>query len=223
MRSLSSGLVLATAISAGCVADNAQNASLVLIKNQAPNDDCSLSGSDTGTFIARGVIDVSLANRGYVMTPLLELRTQAFDNEDPLSRSVSLEGAEVSVEGTAFTQRFAGIIQPQQQFSVSFIAVPDEVVQSVGGGLAEGGVAQVIAEITVFGDLGGGEVESNEFAYPVDICNGCLKINAGSCAGFTPSSGQLCFPGQDIYGVECCTSSTTGELVCPGVPETAAN
>lgn len=217
-----SGIIfaMATVLAAGCVSDNTQNASLVLRKNQAPNADCTLSGEDSGSFIARGVIDVSLANQGYVLTPLLQLRTVAFDMADPLQRAVSLGGAEIAIEGAdPFTQRFAGIIEPQQSFSVSFIAVPDEVVDSVGAGLAPGDVEQVVAEIRVFGDLGGGEIESNRFDYPVDICNECLRINAGSCAGFAPSGNQLCFPGQDIYGVECCTSSTTGELVCPGVPE----
>jgi hypothetical protein len=75
----------------------------------------------------------------------------------------------------------------------------------------------VTAEVVVFGDLNGGDVESVPFFYPVDVCDGCLKIDRGPCSGlpddFEPEQGGECNPLQDA-AADCCTDAD-GDDVCP--------
>jgi len=81
--------------------------------------------------------------------------------------------------------------------------------------------AQVIANVVVYGDLGGEEVDSVTFVYPVTVCNDCIKNSLGACPlpmGTTVRTGNACNAFQD--GVVDCCDTTTGELSCPATVAT---
>ncbi len=70
----------------------------------------------------------------------------------------------------------------------------------------------------MFGDLDGSDVESDPFIYPVEVCNGCMLIDNGDCAGLGDDfegaqGGNPCNPLQDVP-VDCCTSG--GDAGLPG-------
>jgi hypothetical protein len=54
-------------------------------------------------------------------------------------------------------------------------------------------------------------VESQEFHYPIQLCDGCLTVDVGPC-GPTPVASGACTPGQDFAPLACCEK--VGELVC---------
>jgi hypothetical protein len=211
MRSFFTFSIIA-ALGAGCVADSAQNNSLVLLKNQAPDANCNVAGADNGTFIGAGILDIADGD-AYFMTPLIELRTEVFDSNDPLARSVTIQGAEVSIDGfDTFSERFSVVMPPNSSIG-ALIRLVDRADMNVAAG------DSLLAEVVVFGETAGSSVESNTFDYPIDVCDGCLRSGETTpCTSFQAPDGELCFPGQDSFGVACCTDSA-GTLQCPGFLE----
>lgn len=204
MRTVLSLIVTSAVLWGGCVADSAQSSSLVILKNQPPDDSCNVSSVDTGVFLGAGVLDTSISNT-YVMTPLIELRTQAFDPSDRLTRSVTIEGAEINIEGDSFTQLFSVVMEPESTIGAFFTILDNGRVNASDG-------ETVTAEIKVFGNSAGSDVESNTFTYPIDVCDGCLGQSLAtflpSCDGFT----LPCLAGQD--DISCCQDDT-GAAICP--------
>jgi hypothetical protein len=83
---------------------------------------------------------------------------------------------------------------------------------------------RVVTYVKFFGvTLGGKSVESDEFVFPVDICNECLVqftnmagLATPNCSGMTTTTPTTpCAIGQDV-GVPC-------GLVCQSIPACAAN
>lgn len=209
MRSFLS-LSIAAALAGGCIADSAQNSSLVLLKNQPPNADCTVAGNDTGAFVGSGIMDISQTDI-YVMTPLVELRIQAFNSDDRLQRSVTVQGAEIDLGDGAFSKRFSIVMEPNSTIGASFQLIDPNTAVADG--------ETIFATVKIFGETGGSDIESNEFEYPIDICDGCLKRGVATpCREFQAPTEESCFPGQDSFTVECCTDSTGAEQ-CPGFVE----
>jgi hypothetical protein len=57
-----------------------------------------------------------------------------------------------------------------------------------------------------------GEVESDEFVYPIKACDGCLANVIGTCPHEPVNLGNPCNPAQD-FPVDCCQAGAT--LTCP--------
>jgi hypothetical protein len=71
----------------------------------------------------------------------------------------------------------------------------------------------VTATVRARGDTLVGGVRSDAFKYPIQLCDGCLIFNQGTCPVMA-AMGNACDPGQDD-GTGCCTLS--GSLVCPAL------
>lgn len=230
MRNTQRLVLTITALAAGCT-DAGET--LLLVQNQAVDANCLVPAARGSAFISRGVVDTEVSSM-YVFTPLVESRADIDNNADAFERTITVQGAEISLEfadeslvnvgalDTAgainFTQRVSGTMQPGELRSFAFIAVPNAVLQDLGDSLSAGGLTQVLATVKMFGELGGGDVDSAEFAYPIDVCKGCLQIDVGACIGYVPPLERSCFPGQDVFTQECCTSSG-GARICPAVTE----
>jgi hypothetical protein len=159
--------------------------------------------------------------------------------EDPLGNltfSCAAEGASAcftEAERTAlamsavtkFRSLFSAPLAPNGGLSTAtFDLIPTAAVREIQrkAGTVPAGArlhAQVVATATIYGQLGGGEVESLPFVYPVTVCNDCV-VNVGKACAETPASfmprpGNPCNPFQDGV-VDCCTDAA-GALVCPAV------
>ncbi len=210
----------------GCTTDS--GGSMLIVQNQIPGDGCEISASQ-GMFYSSGVIDTN-ASRGYVFTPLVQsLISESGDDSNP--RVIAMRGADVEITFpsgflsadeeadlrddrlTRFSQAFSGSVFPGALSSFSFVVVPTGLLTRLG--LAAGDSVQVSVEVSVFGDLDGSDVESDPFVYPVEVCNGCLTIDAGDCAAladdFEPRDSNSCNPGQDAPA-DCCTEGA--DVVC---------
>jgi len=245
VRNLALGAIAAAGL-AGCAAD-AGDASLLVLHNQAPSSGCTLSADKTGAFIAAGYLDLnssvgstSTVGQGYLMTPLLE-NTAFADTADPTAtarRTAVIHGAHVDIsfvsgidaatqsaleaQGlTQFDALFAGAIDPNYGLTTfAFDAIPADVLNGILNANPAGGFeVGMVATITIYGEIGGNPIESNAFAFPITVCDGCLLDDRGPCSmlntSFTPREGGACAPNQD--GVTDCCTDPQGVLLCPAV------
>lgn len=85
----------------------------------------------------------------------------------------------------------------------------------------------VVARIKVFGEtLGGNDVETGVFDFPINVCNGCLgcvEPDPMDCDGEIPSETAACRVGQDVAsdcrcvpGTDPANPSGNRSVNCPG-------
>lgn len=220
---------LAAMTAFGCTTD--EDGSLVIVQNQIPGADCVIPPTPS-TFRGRGQIDAQ-STQGYVFTPVVK-SLLVVDPKKFSDRVVAVEGADVDIEFpngffssgeeaelrsdrlTRFSQAFSGSVQPGGFTSFGFVVVPPGLLGRLAEVLGDGDSVEVTVEVVIFGDLGGGNVESSPFRYPIEVCDGCMKIDNGDCAllgeSFEPLEGGVCNTLQDSP-VDCCTAA--GVERCP--------
>ena len=200
-----------------------------VLRNQLPQAGCLVPDSATATFMPRGRIESSAAG-GYLFTPLIENRAVPNAAAD---RNVFVDGANVDLKfsddlfseaeikafndsGLArFKQSFSGSIPAGGLASFAFEVLPKGLLDEIDNRLADGQSTQVVAQVEVLGTLDGGDIESNLFSYPIQVCKGCLIQNLGSCESIISeeiNTGGVCQALQDGI-LDCCTDAEGG-LVC---------
>jgi len=235
-------------LAVGCTDTGGQT--LVVLQNIAPEAGCLIDPGASSAFISAGRIDATGvttygSTEGYIMSPAIENTADSQDGALTTQRTVLLQGARVDitvptrVDGSEllsqgeidaltnqnalkFTAPFTGSIEPDGgRAGIAFELVPAAVIAAIGPKLAESETALITAKFTVFGrTVGGSGVESDEFSYPVTVCDGCLFTHLGQCLGLPDvdyPAGGGCNLFQDAPG-SCCTSSASFE-VCPAVTE----
>lgn len=219
----------ALALAAGCTTDAGE--SMIILQNQVPEAGCVIPTDEGSVFRGAGRIDVR-AGEGYVFTPLVRSLVLAAGSSP---RVIAVRGADVDVtfpDGffsaaeedelrddrlTRFSQAFSGSLLPDGGVtSFGFVTVPRGLLDRLGDALGDGEEVQLTTEVSIFGDLDGGDVSSDPFIYPIIVCDGCMTIDNGDCAAigddFEPSLGGECNALQDV-AVDCCSSGD--QLVCP--------
>ena len=211
---------------------------LVIIQNQVPDDGCIVPSSASANFRGVGTADVNSPG-GYLFFPLVQ--NVADGNKNDLSERVAqMRGADVTVEfqngvlpevlpelierDLKLTHPFSGTINPDGDTTgFAFEVVTESMlgaIQDLGALNADGSnFFTLFATVTVFGEMDGGTVESEDFVYPVRVCDGCLLRDLESCealpVGFVGGGGFVECPGllQDFV-LECCTDAE-GTVLCP--------
>lgn len=240
-----SRLVLATLLLVGC-ADTGDEG-MIILNNTATTDSCTLTGAKDQPFNPHGEIFAG-AQRGYVFTPLIESRITTIEGDlDDAQRTIFMSGANVSLEvvattvhdldSDAFTNPTVTLSGTQAQFStlfsaslppagtanVAFELIPAQTMraieQAVNPSPSQTFRAEVLASVSVFGKLGGEDVDSPVFQFPVSVCTDCVVNDLGMCLDLeaSPRTGNACNQFQD--GVIDCCEASTGGLVCPAVAE----
>ena len=212
----------AFATQTGCV-DAAD--SLRILNNQAPGANCVLSATKTGTFVSFGRIDVA-ATSGYLFSPIVENRTTGDQTTD---RKAFVSGAIVTLKFAddfsdlesgdlaSFRQPFSGSIDSGSTTSFGFEVISTELLQEMAGRLGAGEVTRVFAEVEIQAEIDGSGVSTPVFTYPIEVSNGLLYENLGSCDALPDIEfevGGTCQPLQDGFA-HCCDDS--GTLVCSGL------
>ena len=218
--------VLVLFVALGCAKNGDEG--MVLLANTAPSGTaCTFTGDPTQPAFSQGEIFADSPDP-YLLTPLIESRFTPAGSGENVDRSILLQGADVTLTASTagesvslpsdaqFTTTIAGTIAPGGFLNVSFPIIPSDIVQLFKSGSTD---TEIVANIVVFGDEGGGRVNAEPFGYQVTVCPEgapCVVENAGDCAGLTATvnPGNPCNPFQDGI-VTCCTSGNT--LVCPAV------
>lgn len=146
------------------------------------------------------------------------------------SRTVEFSAIEISAlqmsGALRFRSLFAASLSPNGGLlSTGFDLVPTTALAAIRtkvGTLAVGERvnAQVIATATVYGSLGGDELEGRPYVYPVSVCSDCVINVLDACdeiaEGTEIRTGNSCSPFQDGV-VDCCTKiiNNVPTLVCP--------
>lgn len=164
---------------------------------------------------------------------------------DDISRTIQLRGADINLtlkavtitngdqvtttqKNTAlptFSSLFAGNIPPGGTVNVGVDAIPVGTLKSIammsGADLTsttERFDAEVVAELTIKGDVNGDSISSSKFVFPINVCSNCIFNNAGTCPMKTaPRTGDPCNSYQDGV-VDCCldTMAMPNAYLCPG-------
>ncbi len=239
---LRSVAILAPAL-AGCVASNGDQAMLIL-NNSALSIGaigCSFTGDINQPFISHGEIS-TLSPVPYLLTPLIQSRITAEMMGDTSQRTITLQGADVTLTVASvslmsptgfstppapdlgadgkFKSLFSGSILPDGTANVGMDLVPLTVLNTIAMLATTPDThvhAEVVANITAYGTMGGDKVTSEPFQYPVTVCNDCVVVDIGACTSTTMKSmtGNACNVFQDGT-VECC--EVNGGLLCPAGP-----
>jgi hypothetical protein len=243
MRRMTLTSALLATLAVGCVDDDL---SLVILQNQVPGANCTIEANPTTEFRARGIIDAR-ADFGYLFTPVVRNYAVTGGSVTEAQRLIQVQGADVELQIqpgvfteeelaalvadqpllTRFSARFSGVVEPDGGTTAfQFTLLSKALLDALATKLADDGsnLAAVQATVTIFGTMAGSDIKSDPFTYWVDVCDGCMQVDVGSCvdlpANFEASSGGECNELQDVP-LECCTSSTSA-LVCPAEPETVA-
>ncbi len=240
MHCMSLTLALAAALGA-CVASNGDEG-ILITKNVAPGTGCMFTSEETEPYIPHGMLAMT-APGGYRFHPQMKSRITASDDQID-QRTVIVQGARIDLafaDPNLFTSaelatlKSRGVTHFEAAFSApllpnggltdgGFDLFNHDLIEAVGAkvpGALTGTPTlrtELIATVTVFGDLSGQEVLSQEFKYPVTLCNDCIFHNLGACntvpAGTKAREGNACSLYQDD-AVDCCTNGTA--IVCPAV------
>jgi hypothetical protein len=229
-----SAAALAVAVAPGC-AHNDQSFFIDHVISppiRAEGANCTFDGARTSPALFSGSVDVGIA-KSYqaVVTVVNQLLPKAKADELRLETArIQISGATVRVtqaDGTLldeYTNLTTGTVDPQLgSAAVEVVAISPLVMDAFRGKVAAGArdslkklklcdrsASQIVtANIKVFGrTLGGQDIESNEFTYPISVCRGCLvdfTCAAGvraRCDGLPVSTDERCksvpcYIGQD--------------------------
>jgi len=234
------GLAVATgalSLSAGCVHDDSsffvQN--VIFPQPQGAGTECTYTPNPTQAFLPRGSVDVALrAEYDAVFLLANQLVTESNPNQVQTETSnINIQGAIVRDTDAAgnqldsFTSLTSGTVYAAvggtPGYAVSGATViSNKALKASGAFSLPVGQASttLVGYVKFFGHtLGGDYIESNEFEFPVDACNGCLVtfsesdndpcylpqpncLNAANGTASSSANTVPCVPGQDVF-IDC--------------------
>lgn len=185
-----SGFLISTTLMALACAHN--DASIVvhgvLAPPQPQNGACTYTSDPTQAQESSGYLDVALLAS---YTPEVLVGNQLIARNDNVNLKaetarVTLQGAVVHVDDTngneinSFTSLSSGFIDPgaggvPSYGPIALTLIDPKTSAALLGSLPKQGSKQVVAHFTVFGQTAGGDdIESDEFQFPINVCNACL-------------------------------------------------
>jgi hypothetical protein len=201
-------LAAATASSAvGCV-DNDSTIFIAQMMQIDPESECTVVNDPSSPSISAGVIDVSITDQYFGMVLVGNQLVRRGDPQRLRTETgrVQLFEAEVEVFDYAGAT-LSSFIQPVSGFiDVATGANPGWGLTGLtlidgAAAAASGGNAGLVARIRIRGEtLGGLEVETGEWDFPINVCNGCfLIVEPATCED---ERVETCMPGQDSRRVD---------------------
>lgn len=191
---------------------------------------CEASPDPGATRLYRGVLDVAFRTK-YEGVVLVGNQLTPRGNKDELrteTASFRIRGAEVELSSSQ------GAVL--EQFSVrSGSYIPTNSSDAPGYGLAEvtmipptrgqafedelsgnrGARRTVVASVRVFGEtLGGVEITSGDFTFPIDVCWGCLVDYPLDAVEDSGDGSMVCAAGGDSVGFEQCVIGQDDRIDC---------
>lgn len=245
MRQIGRGLraTLCVALAAGAFSACTDTDTTMFIMGalhaEAPN--CTVSADPSSEMLGSGMLDLAFSNT-YSAALLVGNQMTARGSKAqlrPETKRVNLQGAEVTLTDLAgrvlepaFSVAGAGFadVTPGETPGWGVVFV-DLIPRTVGSDLADELEASrsprtIIAEARVFGTtIGGSEVESGPFVFPIEVCYGCnviFPLDAmvsdadgnfvclGNAEGFEYVT---CHPGQDEL-IDCRACAASSPDVC---------
>lgn len=187
-----------------------------------------------------GRLDLSIvrsdADSAYLFFPLLQNNLPGPTGAAQDTNQIQLSGFNVDITSLAGTTAATDAVLTGNASLAHFRAAWSGGIRSGGGQLnaivdavpvalatqllANGGVgtaptATLDLRVQALGTtVGGTDIQSDPFDFPLEICAGCLVANVQACPYMSAPAnpGNPCNPAQDDF-VDCCTNN--GALICP--------
>jgi len=229
--------VYATLLLAGCGRVPGQ---FLIVQDQVPSETCTIPGELSAVYRPEGTLDVKLvtdqATVGYALFPLLEndlprpTTGQLVDGNrialaawsvslEPLTGSATLQAlfGDQNASLVQYNLPTSGSVASGGGLTPSFVdAFPPDLARQVRatGELRTGDRFIVQATVHALGDRINGSIQSDDFHFPITVCEGCLIGTQGMCPfrSAPANPGNPCNPAQD-QTVDCCLQN--GNLICP--------
>ena len=229
-------LILSVLLVASCKAETGDNV-LEIVRNRVASGECSADGTGDENILGSGFIDVFNNTSGYIFRPeILNNAGPALGTDIQPSGQLFLESANIeitvrngeqsdaiasaleSANINQFNRSLSGAIAAGDVLIGGFEILPVQALDLFKQNLGIGGAIGLDVEVQVFGNLNGGDVSSNEFSYPIDVCNGCRVGQVfDDClnlpAGIPDSEPGACGTFQESGVVFCCEFE--GDTFCP--------
>jgi hypothetical protein len=227
IRTVLRALALSTLVGGGALATQGcedNESSLFIVGVLAiEKSDCILTPEGTSILRTGGVLDLALRSN-YTAGLLVGSQLTQRGSRDQLrteTARLTLRGAEVRLETSTggviaeYTTVGTGFVHPAAGAEPHYGTMSVDLIPA-GAPIGEG---LLVANMRIFGDtLGGDEIESNEYSFPIRVCYGCLVSYPAEAADMTQGPGvylcavrgedtpvaeeQICRLGQDV-GVPC--------------------
>ena len=168
---------------------------------------CLAEPDSSAVLLSAGVVDRLLAN-GYQAAFLVGSHLTEQGSREKIRTETSrlhIQGAHVTIYNTAGAEiavpdaAATGLVHPASGTDPGLAAVFAQLIRPADFG-ALGAPGQIIVRVRFFGrTLGGQEIESGDYDFPVRVCDGCLISYPSEAADPTAPPGQyLCDPGVQI-------------------------
>jgi hypothetical protein len=196
------------ALTASACVDN--NVTLFIEKVMAPDpdDNCVAQSDPDGLFYGAGALDTALSPQyeAWVLVGNQMVARGDSDTLRPESSRIQLYEAEVEIfdssGGTisSFTHPVTGFVDVGSGTEPGWGLAKVTLVDAGTGG-ALGGLQTLISRIKIYGvTLGGIDVETGYYDYPIQVCSGCLPCVCPESADAEYTT--ACAPGQN-EAVDC--------------------
>jgi hypothetical protein len=223
-------LALCAGLTTGCVDD--ESSLFVVGAFNLEATDCLVKPSLSAELRFQGVLDLEFSTEYHAALLVGSQLTQQGSREKIRTETsrLRLRGADVTLfrpdqSEVSFTTSASGFVDPASGTAPGLAAIATQLIRSDDYpdhdllGLA-------IARVRVFGQtLGGQDIESGDFDFPIEICKGCLvtypaaafdtgSATDGTClANASIEDPTVCFPGQDA-SFPCTSSICASKDVC---------
>jgi hypothetical protein len=168
----------------GCV-DNDSTLFIVQVQAATADNECVISPDPGALFRSRGLLDVSLQQSygaGLLVGNQLVRRGDANRLRTETGR-VQLYQADVEVYDytaaliSSFSQPISGFVDVSTGTDPGFGVTNVMLIDPNAAVAATGGGTEVVAQVKILGEtLGGLEVETGFWSFPIVVCNGCITI-----------------------------------------------
>jgi hypothetical protein len=178
--------LLCALLTTGCV-DNDSTLFIVQVQAASVENECTITPDPGALFRSRGLLDLSLQRSygaGLLVGNQLVRRGDANRLRTETGR-VQLYQADVEVyDYTAavisrFSQPISGFVDVSTGTDPGFGVTNVMLVDGVAADslTAAGGAGEVVAQVKILGEtLGGLEVETGFWSFPIVICSGCITV-----------------------------------------------
>lgn len=181
-------LGVASLAAVACTTD--QNNAFFIRHNLVPNDDCTVPSSGT-KFRSTGQFDLD-GNVPYWFTP--EIVNAASSSGTTDRNLVYLKGADVELVPApttasenliagldpalrARTQLVSGSVEPGGGTTgVAFVIIDTDQAATLAPRVSS--PVQIVARVTVLGEINNADTEATPFDFPITLCQNCLEANS---------------------------------------------
>ena len=205
----------------GCLANNGDE-SLFISRVLSP-ETCTFTASADEPFLGSGLYKIG-AEAPYIAPVQIESRISATAGNE-VQRTVQLRGARVTLSFPdkdnqpdvdagllKFRTLFSGPVSPNGGLTDVYFPIVTPAFAKALSGTKD---IPILANIEIYGELGGDEVTSQTFVFPITMSAAVGAVTVGDCPLLSSVTKASCFGAQQDTYIPCCTKPDN-TVMCAG-------